>query len=335
MMATTAAVKTCTEFLKDFDNLVNNSCYWDRVDVYGDSGERYYFSEIYLDYSEKEYFIEQYAAKILESENPTERFYDCLNDNEVEYYNDGYFYDNIIEQVKGNMTEEQEALYELYEDEVREWLYEHCSEGYNTKDFLDCDVDINLMIDTGNANYDFCCDSWVVACDGLPKESSLLWLAKQQQKKTKFVKALNAYMDMDYNERLEGKLYKITDDKFIISMIQEIENIYDYCCTLTFLVKMTLGEAIKLKESMKSKGYITLDKNVECGLFAKWVGGGSVLEIECDKDIKIPLDYIYELQVDDDNNSNQRYHCNYTVGNVYGLSGEAWSEALKEIVTIE
>lgn len=104
---------------------------------------------------------------------------------------------------------------------------------------------------------------------------------------------------------------------------------------MTFLVRMGLNDYIKLQgmirrqeesnkenqaeydyDKRKDSGeYIVIDKKVECGLFNPWLGGGSVLEIDCEKDIKIPTKAIWKAWIE------VRGGCDsgYTVDEVYGL----------------
>ena len=91
---------------------------------------------------------------------------------------------------------------------------------------------------------------------------------------------------------------------------------------------MTLGQAIALKEKMKSNqnGSIVLDKKVECGLFNPWSGGGSVLEIACEKDVEIPFDNIWKFYIDE--RKGNRYD---SIHNVYGTDSSLWRDCLKEI----
>ena len=65
-------------------------------------------------------------------------------------------------------------------------------------------------------------------------------------------------------------------------------------------------------------GYITLDKSTTCGLFDTWNGSGSMLEIECEKDIVLPLHFIDRIDTDS------------RIQSVYGLSYECWGNTVKE-----
>ncbi len=131
-------------------------------------------------------------------------------------------------------------------------------------------------------------------------------------------------------------------DKFIESCIQEFENLSSHMGTVTFLVKMSLFQLFDLLElqnneydekgkydprnNEKSKSYMILGKETMCGLYDCWQGCGSTLEIELDKDVKLPIKYAV-ISVDE-----CRMYGRYNVGEVYGMSSEAWKETLKEII---
>ena len=107
---------------------------------------------------------------------------------------------------------------------------------------------------------------------------------------------------------------------------------------LTFLVQMDLNTAIniieKQKEALKGKvyneyhpnevkgaplGYITLSKDTTCGLFDTWNGGGSLMEIELEKDVKLPLHLIDRIDTDG------------TIQSAYGLCDDCWGDDIKEV----
>ena len=71
---------------------------------------------------------------------------------------------------------------------------------------------------------------------------------------------------------------------------------------------------------------IVIDKKVECGLFDPWEGGGSVLEIACEKDVEIPFENIWKFYIDESRSN--RYD---SIHNVYGTDSTIWRDCLKEI----
>ena len=63
-----------------------------------------------------------------------------------------------------------------------------------------------------------------------------------------------------------------------------------------------------------------------CGLFDVWSGGGSLLEIELDKDVVLPIKCIWHAEIE-----TGKSEYGYSVNSVYGLVGSAWDGTVKEI----
>ena len=99
---------------------------------------------------------------------------------------------------------------------------------------------------------------------------------------------------------------------------------------------MHLNDAIKILQTLKDNyknyswfnpqdtkgcpfGYLKLSKDTECGLYDKWNGGGSVLEIALEKDVKIPLHFITSIDTDEE------------IQEVYGLCGDCWRDTVMEV----
>ena len=67
-------------------------------------------------------------------------------------------------------------------------------------------------------------------------------------------------------------------------------------------------------------GKIKINKSVHCGLTDCWQGAGSILDIHLERDVILPIRYIWQAVYD----SAEKYG----VGSVYGLCSSAWKEAL-------
>lgn len=302
-----------------------------------------FFYEIATDYQDEE-AMESWLSKIFESEFPREKFEEILDDWSFDYSSD-YGFDNLSSYIKSKFTQEEEDCFDENEDEVEQFVRDSVCFYYNPEDF-NIDVNVNIMIDCGNGNYDYTCDNilnWYGSNgDGtIDNESSMLWLAKTQGKATKLRKACKKVHRRDgyYINR------EVQSDKFVESCIQELENAPSSMETVTFLVKiplLTLFKMIELQENeydengkydprlnKKSKSYIILGKETMCGLYDAWSGSGSVLEIELDKDVKVPLKYCV-FCVD-----GCKMHGQYDVDEVYGLTGDCWKETLKEVKEIK
>lgn len=177
----------------------------------------------------------------------------------------------------------------------------------------------NIIVSNGDDNYDFWLNEHIVDEDGNVDENAekagLVWLAKQQGH------TLEELVEILKNGDIEKP------KTFLETVLQEVANGYG-CEALTFCVKMTLGQAIALKERMESNpnGSIVLDKKVACGLFDPWNGGGSVLEIACEKDVEIPFENIWKFYIDE-----SRSNRHDSIHNVYGTGSSLWRDCLKEI----
>lgn len=297
--------------------------------------------EIYVDYREKELSNET-ISKIMESENPKEAFQDTLNDWASDYAFE-YGEDELEKDIRKELTEEENDFFTQNFDKIWDTVRENTYFYYDEKDFNN-DVKVNIMVDCGNWNFDCTCDNvlnWYgnSGNGSIPAESSMLWLAKTQGKATVLRKACKKVHRNDgyYVNREEDK------DKFIESCIQEFENLSSHMGTITFLVKMPLFQLFDLielknkeydengkydpRKNEKSKSYIVLGKETMCGLYDSWNGSGSVLDVELDKDVKLPIKYCIFCA-----DGCKMY--GYDIGDVYEMCSSAWKETLKRIKEI-
>ena len=294
--------------------------------------------EIYTDYRDRE-LSDSFLKEIFEHDNPREVFNDELADWAMDYALE-YGEDELEKDIRKELTDEEEEYFVDNFDEIWEYVKENTYFYYNAEDFNN-EVKVNIMVDCGNWNYDCVCDNvlnWYGnSGDGsIDKESSMLWLAKTQGKATALRKACKQvhrddgyYVDRDKNK-----------DKFIESCIQEFENLPSHMATVTFLVKMPLFDLFDLielqnkeydekgkydpRKNENSKSYMVLGKETMCGLYDPWSGSGSVLEIELDKDVKLPIKYaIFCVE-------GCKMH-GYDIDEVYGLISSCWKETVKEI----
>ena len=303
--------------------------------------------EIYCDYNDE--LSDETIKDIMQSNNPMEVFNDTLADWAMDYAIE-YGENEFEKDIKKELTEEELECWEENEESVWDYLRDNYY-FYYPSDHFNKNVEVNIMVDCGNMNSDFTRDNvlnWYGTSGGygsngnFDKYSSMLWLAKTQGKATKLRKQTKKVYDHVTDDNIDDDYLnrpKEERDKFIESCIQEMENLPSHMSSITFLVSMPLFDLFALKDAMKSeeemnksytpeqrtgKGYIVLDKSVMCGLYDSWQGGGSVLEIELDKDVKLPLKYIFDAWVD----GTKEY--GYDVGEVYGMYSSAWRDCLKE-----
>ena len=282
-----------------------------------------FYEEIYADYRDE--LDDGSLKKICEAENPQEHFRDWLD--EAYLYSRWDCEDSVIKRVLEDETVAR-LVKRLDETEVREVIRDLFYVKLPEKHFLRQDVLVDIMVDTGDANYDYTLNTFnphYDSCDNLiNEEASLLWLARQQgYKKSVLKSAMQKYP---------------VESKFLNSIHTELVNSSTHMNTLTFLVKMSLEEYFTLQDAIArekhrnesyylkertGRGWITIDKDVICGLYDPWNGSGSVLEIALDKDVRLPIRCIESAKHDG---------CRgYSIRSIYGCGSGFWKEALKEI----
>lgn len=280
-----------------------------------------YHFEIYVDYRDE--LEDSTAQEILESNTPRDTLIEKLWD----WYQEAEWdiLDDLVNDFKKNVDPELFRQADIIEDGniddymIRDIFQDTVYIDYPEDWALGQEFCFNIIVSNGDDNYDFWINEHIVDEDGNvdkdAEKSGLVWLAKQQ-----------GHTLEELVESLKDEEY-VNPNKFISSLAAEVFNGYG-CEALTFCVKMTLGQAIELKEKMKenSNGSIVLNKNVTCGLFDMWNGGGSTLDIVCEKDIEIPFENIWKFYIDEKRSRN----CD-SIHNVYGTDSGLWKDYLKEI----
>lgn len=139
-------------------------------------------------------------------------------------------------------------------------------------------------------------------------------------------------------EKIEIPTFRYERSNFTSSCITELENCSHYITALQFMVKMPLQDIINImekvnkmnedkenfdefrpEESKKDYGYITLDKSTMCGLFEPWGDGGSLMEIQLEKDVKLPLKFLRRII------TNDKYQ------ECCSVTEDCWQKTIKEI----
>ena len=304
------------EFKKAAEEALNSVCFRD------ERGN--FYTEIYADYRDE--LDDQSLKKLCNAENPREQFYEWLDEAYLECIWD--YEDQVIKEVLKD-EDFAEIASKLDEDEVRDHLRDMFYVKLPEEHYLNQDILVDILVDTGDANYDYTLNNFTPhydACDNEPisEESSLLWLARQQgYTKTQLKQAMR--------ERPSEK-------NFMRSLYDEINNACTHMNTLTFMVKMTLEEYFTLTDAIiqereknesyslkgrKGRGWILLDKSTTTGLYDPWNGSGGCLEIHLDKDVRLPIRCIETAKHDG---------CRgYSIREIYCCCTSLWTETLKEI----
>lgn len=280
-----------------------------------------YHFEIYIDYRDE--IDDSTAQEILENDFPRdtliERLWDWYQESEWDIIDN--LVDDFKEKVDPKLLEDANIIEDgnLDDGDIREEFMDIVYVDYPEDWALSQEFCFNIIVSNGDDNYDFWLNEHIVDEDGKVDENAekagLVWLAKQQGHTLEEI--VEVLKDED----------NVSMNKFLASISSEVYNGYG-CEALTFCVKMTLGQAIALKEKMKSNpnGSIVIDKRATCGLFNPWGGSGSILDIACEKDIEIPFENIWKFYIDA--RRSNRYD---SIHNVYGTDSSLWRDCLKEI----
>lgn len=305
-------MKTLNELVMDY--LAENYA-WEKKE------DGNYHFEIDVDYRDE--IEDSIAQEILESNSPRdtliERLWDWYQEQEWDIIDD--LVDDFKAETDPKLLEDANIIEDgnlddgMIRDEFMDIIYvDYPVDWAGGQEFC-----FNIIVSNGDDNYDFWINEHIVDEDGNvdkdAEKSGLVWLAKQQ-----------GYTLDQVVEVLTQDL--VENPKMFLETVRiEVSNGYG-CQALTFCVKMTLGQAIALKERMEENpnGSIVLDKRATCGLFDMWSGGGSILNIACEKDVEIPFENIWKFYIDESRSN--RYD---SIHDVYGTDSSLWRDCLKEI----
>lgn len=293
-----------------------------------------YGYEVYCDYNDE--LGDEELADISQSECPRETFNEIMAESAD--YSWQYYFPELLKKVRAELEN-----YDEYEDEIDDWLRDNVY-YYMPYEHFNEDVDVVISLDVGDCNYDFtrCNILNYYGTDGgygengnIPDNSPIKWLAKQQGKLTELRKAVKD----SYNGKSVSQY-----SAFSKSVVKELVNSPSHMNTLVFLVSMPLFDFIKLREifladeplnksyyyeERKGEHTFTVSKRAVCGLYDLWYGGGSILEIELEKDVVIPTKAVFDMWIE-----SRGCKCNgrgYDLCEVYGLWRGAFDKGSVDI----
>lgn len=341
--------------------------------------------EVYKDYRDE--VSMETIRDIVQSEDPMLAYENSIN--EMYDRSADYYIDELLDAVYDRLDEQGIVV----TDEIKEYAEDYFRGRLDLKypNFDNQEVNVNIIIDSGDANYEYTLNSQYPGTaynaerpaqpgeegytpydpeDILDPKAGIVWLASTQgytlqqlhkallddgifdreQKKDfeKYLASVKADPEMSANITDEAirAVYNRKNSfvpSFLASMNEELRNCSSSTPCVTFLVKMTLGELIKLQELIKMQdrngrnydatknpdcGTLTLGKETQTGLFDMISGGGSLnFDICLEKDVDIPIRFIRSATPD----INNCQGIDYCVGNVYGFCGNVWRNTVKNI----
>ncbi len=259
-----------------------------------------YYQDVLADY--RDTLSEDRIKDIVNSDNPIYVFNNLFYEWDFDYYE----YEALYKTLKIALGE---TIYEEHEDDIMDWINENVYFNPPYEHYEKQEVLVNIIVDTGDGNYDYTCNNFLnhYAPDieelEIPKESSILWLVKQQ-----------GYTKKDLMDVIKSKYDK--ENKFLDSLNDELLNSCTSINALTFSIRMELGELIDLLNDPRD---IILDSSTSCGLVDFWQGSGSLLNIYLDKEVVIPEKYA-RVTIDGS--------VGYSIREIYGMCPSFWTETI-------
>ena len=111
-------------------------------------------------------------------------------------------------------------------------------------------------------------------------------------------------------------------NKFLLSVKEEIEDKTSWMSEFTILIELNQYNIEDVFEAIQTKeGYLIVNQDNEMGLFNEWDGSGSLLNIQPEKEVIMPMSMLRNAQIEGaDNNSG------YTINETYGLMDTCWKD---------
>ena len=279
--------------------------------------------EIYADYRDE--MDSKTAVKILQSEDPVQSFWEQL---------DEWYFDcrcQLESELEDKVTDKLltgpyvDGIPGEDYDRIRDVIQELAWFKLPEEHYLKQTFHVNIMVDTGDGNCDYTLNSAYPCWYGvygtpIDPKAGIAWLAKPQGYTRGQLKRALQQGDM------------AGPKGFLESMRVELSNLPSAMSTVTFLVELTLEQLMELNRLIRLQdrnghfydsrknpycGYVVIGKDTMTGLYDPWNGGGSVFEIQLEKDVRLPVKYIRSALPDGGDG--------WSIGSVYGMCGSAWT----------
>ena len=143
-------------------------------------------------------------------------------------------------------------------------------------------------------------------------DNGLTWLVKQQGHTVPELRgALASYDKWGFDAA------EITHGTFLASVAEELRRFPNVMGSVTVLTSLSMSQ---LGQVLDRSDVLTVPKETTVGIFAPWAGGGSGLDIQLERDLDIPSDVRFDIQIEGARNAQR------TVQDVYGLVDDAWKD---------
>lgn len=217
-----------------------------------------------------------------------------------------------------------EQFFNEHEDEISEEIYNR-NDSDTLKELLKNTDDIPVRVEM-LSNYDCINSNWLESQEGYRYKKSYfgdmidaLNLNPARVKRMLVEKGYTVY------GRFPDKKYR--DGKEQVSYEQFYQELINSCCganLLTYIGKVSLQELYDAGFSLKE---VIIPKGNCCGIFSSMYGGGSLLEMELKKDVRLKLEvrdyHGFRFRLD---NERSEYEC--SIKHVYGVCDSFFGERI-------
>ena len=259
--------------------------------------------DIHADYSDA--LSENQKKIISQSDDKRATFYDSFSEVASDAIQSAE-QNEILNIIEHHWDEETYGPYDEHEDEVEDYTREIIDIDFPYDHFLNEEVLVNIMVNTGDGNQDFVLNNLAsyntMDEEEIDEESSMLWLTREQ-----------GYTKAQLEKTIEDGE---SDNAFLSSVLNECQNVTTHMNALTFFVRMTLRDFITLADSEDD---LILSKDTACGLYDPWQGAGSVLGINLERDVVLPARY-REPHIDGARG--------YGIDSIYGMMQRFWGDTM-------
>lgn len=254
---------------------------------------------------------EKTVGELVESEEPLTELFNLFNRLDDIYMDSIHEeYTQLIADLEKDLEKEHGVNTVDCHDTISDYVHDKVSITAPYEHYLAEKYRVNIIMDTGDANYDYS----INAEPPFVEKSGMAWLASTQ-----------GYDLETLNREMEKEDEALVSGAFLRSAYVEVNECPSSTPAVCFLVKMPLSMLLALCDQINHKaenGTFHVSKETYVGLYDFMSGGGSLLEIELEKDIDIPIRFIRSATPD----VNDCMGVRWCVGEAYGMCESAWKE---------
>ena len=273
-----------------------------------------------IQYLEDRYNMDSYCRIIVESFDPmyidSEKIINTIMSNKYPEealfdYLDGCYFDNNSYE-KSSILEDVASHFSLMKEEIEE--IDECisveSDAYNR--IYNTDVDVTVVLNYGDLNYDYTVNNLLnyygeaYGNKSMDPNSCMLLLARRMKCEKELKTSIREWFNGSYKRSNHSKLIR--------SFIDEFNNNTSSTSAAAILCHMTIGDIIKYrcyyndisknsfsvynprKYRKGNNKVLTVAPNATVGLYDYFHGSGSLLGINNEDELIIPLKYIHHIE---------------------------------------